>query len=72
MAKWKSIVLKNQKKAVKAKKRKRELKKNSVSATMSRVKSLLFKGAKGKKNGNTGYVGRVAKGKYLYRTKKNK
>lgn len=69
---WRTIASANASRARKAKSRKKALSKNSTTGTLTRVKSLLFKGARGKKNGNTGYVGRIAKGKYLYRTKKTR
>lgn len=72
--KCQDVVRKNQKRAVKAKKRKKQLSQKGLSGTLARVKSLLLKPGRRRKSTpaktNTRYVGKVARGKYLYRIKK--
>lgn len=74
VAKWNLIVKRNQKKAVKAKKRAKQLKAKGITGTLARVKSLLFKQGRRRASTpartNTRYVGRISKGKYMYRVRK--
>ena len=76
MATWKQVTARNLAKARRKKRQSKALSSKGLTGTLTRVKKLLFgKGrirSTSKQVTNTRYVGRIAKGKYIYRVKKIK
>ena len=76
MATWKQVTARNLAKARRKKRQSKALSSKGLTGTLTRVKKLLFgKGrirSSSKQETNTRYVGRIAKGKYIYRVKKIK